>query len=101
MSNRKVTAGVQDEEDKKFESALRPRRLADFTGQPKLKENLAIAIEAARQRGEIAIGYRQKAYLEDAARAYGVVLNPVKSAPLTLAAADRVIVLAEDGFQSA
>jgi len=52
MSNRKVTAGVQDEEDKKFESALRPRRLADFTGQPKLKENLAIAIEAARQRGE-------------------------------------------------
>ncbi len=52
MSNRKVTAGTQDEEDKKFESALRPRRLADFTGQPKLKENLAIAIEAARQRGE-------------------------------------------------
>jgi holliday junction DNA helicase RuvB len=52
MSNRKITAGAQDEEDKKFESALRPRRLADFTGQPKLKENLAIAIEAARLRGE-------------------------------------------------
>ncbi len=31
---------------------LRPRRLADFTGQSKLKENLAIAIEAARKRGE-------------------------------------------------
>ena len=27
-------------------------RLADFTGQTKLKENLAIAIAAARQRGE-------------------------------------------------
>ncbi|MCX6604577.1 MAG: Holliday junction branch migration DNA helicase RuvB [Acidobacteria bacterium] len=52
MSNRKPTAGVLDEEEKKFESSLRPRRLADFTGQPKLKENLAIAIEAARQRGE-------------------------------------------------
>ena len=52
MSNRKVTAGSQDEEDKKFEASLRPRRLADFTGQPKLKENLAIAIEAARQRGD-------------------------------------------------
>ena len=52
MSNRKDTAGVLDEEEKKFESSLRPRRLADFTGQPKLKENLAIAIEAARQRGE-------------------------------------------------
>ncbi len=52
MSNRKDTAGVLDEEEKKFESSLRPRRLADFTGQPKLKENLAIAIEAARQRGD-------------------------------------------------
>ena len=29
-----------------------PRRLADFTGQPKLKEILSIAIEAARHRGE-------------------------------------------------
>ena len=29
-----------------------PKRLSDFTGQPKLKENLAIAIEAARLRGE-------------------------------------------------
>ena len=27
-------------------------RLADFTGQPKLKENLSIAIEAAKKRGE-------------------------------------------------
>jgi holliday junction DNA helicase RuvB len=52
MSNRKVISGAPDEEDKKFESALRPRRLADFTGQPKLKENLSIAIEAARLRGE-------------------------------------------------
>ena len=31
---------------------MRPRRLADFTGQSKLKENLSIAIEAARMRGE-------------------------------------------------
>ncbi len=52
MSSRKVISGAPDEEDKKFESALRPRRLADFTGQPKLKENLSIAIEAARLRGE-------------------------------------------------
>ena len=35
-----------------FEVGLRPRRLADFTGQSKLKENLSIAIEAARKRGE-------------------------------------------------
>src|SRR5919107_6205099 len=46
-----VSSAAQDEE-RQFEAALRPQRLADFTGQPKLKENLAIAIEAARQRGE-------------------------------------------------
>ena len=40
------------EGERQFEAALRPQRLADFTGQAKLKENLAIAIEAARHRGE-------------------------------------------------
>jgi Holliday junction DNA helicase RuvB len=40
------------EDERQFEAALRPQRLADFTGQPKLKENLAIAIEAAKRRGE-------------------------------------------------
>jgi len=40
------------EGERQFEAALRPTRLADFTGQPKLKENLAIAIEAAKRRGE-------------------------------------------------
>ncbi len=46
-----VSASARDEE-KQFEAALRPHRLADFTGQPKLKENLSIAIEAAQKRGE-------------------------------------------------
>src|ERR1700690_958755 len=40
------------ESERQFETALRPTRLADFTGQPKLKENLSIAIEAAKKRGE-------------------------------------------------
>src|SRR6267142_1490448 len=40
------------EGERQFETALRPRRLADFTGQAKLKENLSIAIEAAKMRGE-------------------------------------------------
>ena len=40
------------EGERQFETALRPTKLADFTGQPKLKENLSIAIEAAKQRGE-------------------------------------------------
>ena len=46
-----VSASAQDDE-KQFEASLRPRKLEDFTGQAKLKENLSIAIEAARQRGE-------------------------------------------------
>jgi holliday junction DNA helicase RuvB len=46
-----VSASLRDDE-KQFEAALRPSRLADFAGQPKLKEILAIAIEAAQKRGE-------------------------------------------------
>ena len=46
-----VSAQPRDEE-RQFEAALRPGRLADFAGQLKVKENLAIAIEAARRRGE-------------------------------------------------
>jgi len=40
------------EGERQFEAALRPTRLADFTGQSNLKENLSIAIEAAKKRGE-------------------------------------------------
>lgn len=46
-----VSAAALDGE-KQFEASLRPQRLSEFTGQAKLKENLSIAIEAARQRGE-------------------------------------------------
>src|SRR5579871_4410249 len=52
MSDRRLVSGALQEEEAQFEAGLRPRRLADFTGQNKLKENLAIAIEAAKLRGE-------------------------------------------------
>ncbi len=39
-----------DERD--FEGNVRPKSLAEFRGQPKLKEQLRIFVEAARQRGE-------------------------------------------------
>jgi Holliday junction DNA helicase RuvB len=52
MPDRQLISGSQLAEELQFEVGLRPRRLADFTGQSKLKENLAIAIEAARMRGE-------------------------------------------------
>jgi holliday junction DNA helicase RuvB len=46
-----VSPGAQDEE-RQFEVALRPTTLADFAGQPHVREQLSIAIEAAKQRGE-------------------------------------------------
>jgi Holliday junction DNA helicase RuvB len=46
-----VSPSVQEGE-RQFEAALRPSRLDDFAGQAKVKENLKIAIEAARHRGE-------------------------------------------------
>ncbi len=52
MAESRIVSAAPSAEDAQFEASLRPRRLADFTGQPKLKENLAIAIEAARHRGE-------------------------------------------------
>jgi Holliday junction DNA helicase RuvB len=52
MREKGIVSAAAQESDKQFEAALRPQKLEDFTGQPKLKENLAIAIEAARQRGE-------------------------------------------------
>src|SRR5271163_4264555 len=52
MPGRPLISGDAQPEEAQFEAGLRPRRLADFTGQNKLKENLSIAIEAARMRGE-------------------------------------------------
>lgn len=39
-------------EDAAVENPLRPRSLTEYIGQEKVKENLAVFIEAARQRGE-------------------------------------------------
>jgi holliday junction DNA helicase RuvB len=46
-----ASQGIQDE-DRQLEAALRPTNLNDFAGQPQVLENLSIAIEAARRRGE-------------------------------------------------
>ena len=39
-------------EDEEMERSLRPRRLDDFVGQERTKEQLAIALDAAKGRGE-------------------------------------------------
>jgi Holliday junction DNA helicase RuvB len=52
MPKDRLVSASSLEDELQFEAGLRPRRLADFTGQARLKENLQIAIEAARKRGE-------------------------------------------------
>ena len=47
-----VTAPNPEPDERQFEAALRPVRLDDFAGQPHVREQLAIAIEAAKRRGE-------------------------------------------------
>lgn len=49
-SNRLVTP--QPQPDDRLDQALRPKRLSDLIGQDRVKENLAILIDAARQRRE-------------------------------------------------
>jgi voltage-gated potassium channel Kch len=51
-------------------------------------------VESARRQREVAIGYRLLAYADDPNANYGVALNPDKAAPVTFAAADRIVVLA-------
>ncbi len=48
----RIISPVAGEDDASFEMKLRPQRLAEFIGQSRAKEQLAIALEAARSRGE-------------------------------------------------
>ena len=52
MSETRIVSGTAEEEDRQFDLSLRPQGLNEFVGQPKLKEILGIAIEAAKARGE-------------------------------------------------
>jgi Holliday junction DNA helicase RuvB len=40
------------DDDARFDVSLRPGRLSEFVGQARIKENLGVAIDAARGRGE-------------------------------------------------
>lgn len=48
----RLTDPAQKSEDKAFDLSLRPKTLADFVGQEKIKENLDIFMTAAKQRKE-------------------------------------------------
>ena len=51
MTDRVIT-GKHLEEDSAMETSLRPRRLAEYIGQDRVKETLSVFLEAARARGE-------------------------------------------------
>ena len=48
----RIISGTPEEDDISLDTTLRPKRLAEFLGQEKVKENLKIAIAAAQGRGE-------------------------------------------------
>jgi voltage-gated potassium channel Kch len=77
---------------RRSEIYLKPASQYIKTGAP---VNFYTLVEATRQRGEVAIGYRLKALANDASQAYGVVVNPDKSKTVTFSDLDRIIVLAE------
>lgn len=58
--------------------------------------NFYTVLEAARLRGETAIGYRIESQAHDADKAYGVRVNPKKSDMIRFSQNDKIIVLAED-----
>ena len=51
-TDRLITAAPASPQEEAFERALRPRQLDEYIGQEKIRDQLGIFIEAARQRKE-------------------------------------------------
>lgn len=52
MTDTRLVTPSRVDDDAQYEAGLRPRRLADYIGQNRVRENLEVSIAAARQRGE-------------------------------------------------
>jgi Holliday junction DNA helicase RuvB len=52
MTERVLATALHDGGEEELERSLRPSSLADFVGQERVKEQLAIALDAAKARGE-------------------------------------------------
>ncbi len=50
--SQRIVSGQAFDEDARIEASVRPKRLIDYIGQHRVKENIEIAIQAARTRGE-------------------------------------------------
>ena len=52
MRPARLVSGAAADDDARLDATVRPQRLSEYIGQKRVKENIAIAIEAARSRGE-------------------------------------------------
>jgi Holliday junction DNA helicase RuvB len=52
MTDPRLVSAARAEDDAQYEAGLRPRRLDDYIGQDRVRENLHVSITAARQRRE-------------------------------------------------
>jgi Holliday junction DNA helicase RuvB len=52
MNDSRVISSSATREDEAVDASIRPQKLADYLGQPTVKEQLGVYIEAARRRGE-------------------------------------------------
>jgi Holliday junction DNA helicase RuvB len=48
----RIVSAAAHDEDLRLDASVRPKTLSEYIGQKKVKENIAIALEAARNRGE-------------------------------------------------
>jgi len=48
----RIVSGAAFEEDVRVELSVRPKKLDEYIGQKRVKENIQIAVDAARSRGE-------------------------------------------------
>jgi Holliday junction DNA helicase RuvB len=52
MADDRIVTAARVDEDAQYEAGLRPRRLDEYIGQDRIRENLHVAISAAKQRKE-------------------------------------------------
>lgn len=52
MTEDRVISATRGDEEAQYEAGLRPRLLDEYIGQDRIRENLHVAIQAARQRNE-------------------------------------------------
>src|SRR5699024_4810302 len=53
-NSERIVAGSVSHEEREVEAALRPRHLADFVGQHRVRNQLSLVLEAAKLRGATA-----------------------------------------------